>query len=276
MKKVVLITGASSGIGKATAEKLLEEGHIVYGAARRTKLMQELADKGMHILKMDVTKLDTVNAGVAKIIKEQGRIDVLFNNAGFGLYAPVEEVTEEDQRYQIEVNVFGVANVTRAVVPHMRKQRSGTILNTSSMGGKIYMPLGAWYHASKHAIEGWSDCLRLELKEFNIKVVIIEPGAINTNFGNVMIGYLQKYLKSHAYKHVLEPYTKLMKTMNDPKVIERMSSPPSVIADVVNEAINTDRPKTRYVAGKMANMMLWVRKFGGDRLFDWFITRQFS
>jgi short-subunit dehydrogenase len=209
-------------------------------------------------------------------MKEQGRIDGLFNNAGWGLYAPVEEATEEDQRYQVEVNLFGVANVTRAVVPHMRKQKSGIILNTSSMGGKIYMPLGAWYHATKHAIEGWSDCLRLELKKFNINVVIIEPGAINTNFGNVMSEYLQKYIKDSKYGHLIKNYAKMMDVMNDPKTIEKMSSPPSVIADVVSEAIKSKKPKTRYVAGKMAKLMLWVRRIGGDRIFDRFIMSQFG
>jgi NAD(P)-dependent dehydrogenase (short-subunit alcohol dehydrogenase family) len=273
-KKVVLITGSASGIGKATAELLIEKGHTVYGGDIQSEKNKYLEDIGGHSLDMDVTKVDTIKSGVEKIIKEQGHIDVLFNNAGFGVYAPVEETTEEDMRYQLEVNFFGVANVTRIVVPHMRKQKSGYILNTSSMGGKIYMPLGAWYHATKHAIEGWSDCLRLELKDFNIKVVIIEPGAIDTNFGNVMTEYLQKYLKSEAYKHMVEPYSKMTETMNDPKTVAKISSPPSVIAEVVNEAINTDKPKTRVIAGKMANMLLWVRKIGGDKVFDWFITRQ--
>ena len=171
-KKVVLITGTASGIGKATAEYLINEGHIVYGGDIQFEKNKYLDTIGGYSIDMDVTNVDMVNAGVDRIIKEQGHIDVLVNNAGFGLYAPMEETTDEDRRYQFEVNFFGVANVTKAVLPHMREQKSGYIINISSMGGKIYMPLGAWYHATKHAIEGWSDCLRLELKEFNIKFVI--------------------------------------------------------------------------------------------------------
>lgn len=167
-QKVVLITGTASGIGKATAELLIEEGHIVYGGDIQFEKNRYLDGIGGHSLDMDVTDTAMIKAGVEKIIQEQGRIDVLVNNAGFGVYAPVEITTERDMRYQFEVNVFGVANVTRAVLPYMRPQRSGKIINISSMGGKIYMPLGAWYHATKHAIEGWSDCLRLELKAFKI------------------------------------------------------------------------------------------------------------
>lgn len=276
-KKVILITGTASGIGKATAELLIKEGHIVYGGDIQKEKNLYLDSIGGHSIHMDVTDTNMVKAGVARIIQEQGKIDVLYNNAGWGLYAPVEEAKEEDIRYQMEVNLFGVSNVTKAVLPHMREKRSGTILMTSSMGGKIYMPLGAWYHASKHAIEGWSDCLRLELKEFNIDVVIIEPGAINTNFGNVTSSYLEKYADSTAYGHMIDPYMSMMKEMTeDPKVIERMSSEPIVIAKVVSKAINAKRPKTRYTKGKMAKFMIWFRNFFGDKAFDRLMLRMFK
>ena len=211
---------------------------------------------------MDVTDTSMVNAGVRRIFEEQGRIDVLYNNAGWGLYAPAEESLEEDYRYQMEVNLFGVHNVTKAVLPYMREQQYGRILVTSSMGGKIYMPLGAWYHASKHAIEGYFDCLRLELKHFNIDVVNIEPGAINTNFGNVTSGYLEKYVDNSAYSHMTEAYQDMMKQMTeDPKMIERMSSEPVVIAKVVEKAIRKKKPKTRYVKGKMGKFMILLQKY---------------
>lgn len=267
-KKVILITGSASGIGKSTAELLIAEGHIVYGGDIQFEKNKYLDEIGGHSIDMDVTDTLMIKAGVERIIKEQGRIDVLFNNAGFGLYAPVEETTEEDMRYQFEVNVFGVAYVTRAVLPYMREQKSGKIINTSSMGGKIYMPMGAWYHASKHAIEGFSDCLRLELKHFNIDVVIIEPGAINTNFGMVTTAYMQKYMEGSAYTHLTEPFGKMMvETMEDENAAD-MGSDPIVIAEVVNKAINAKNPKTRYVKGKMARFLIWYRNWFGDKAYD--------
>lgn len=274
-QKVILITGTASGIGKATAEYLINEGHIVYGGDIQFEKNKYLDDIGGHSLEMDVTKMDMINAGVEKIIKEQGRIDVLVNNAGFGLYAPMEETTDEDRRYQFEVNFFGVANVTTAVLPHMREQKSGTIINISSMGGKIYMPLGAWYHATKHAIEGWSDCLRLEVQEFGINVVIIEPGAINTNFGNVMASYMEKYIEDSNYDHMIDPFVDMMQNMT-PEEMEKMGSDPIVIAEVINKAINKKKPKTRYVKGRMAKTAIWYRNWFGDRAFDRMMMRQFN
>ena len=273
-QKVILITGTASGIGKATAEHLIEQGHIVYGGDIQLEKNKYLDEIGGHSLDMDITDTAMVNAGVRKVIKEQGRIDVLYNNAGWGLYAPVEEVTEEDLRYQMEVNVFGTNNVTRAVIPYMREQNSGRILVTSSMGGKIYMPLGAWYHASKHAVEGYFDCLRLELKHFNIDVVIIEPGAINTNFGNVTVSYMKKYMKDTNYGHLIDPFGDMMETVNnDPEAIAKMSSEPIVIAEVVNKAITKKKPKTRYVAGKMGKFLIFYRNTFGDRAFDRMMLR---
>lgn len=268
--QVVLITGTASGIGKATAEHLIELGHIVYGGDIQYEKNKYLDKIGGHSLDMDVTNPEQVKAGVAKVIGEQGHIDVLLNNAGFGLYGPVEEVTMEDARYQFDVNVFGLAMVTQEVLPHMRERRSGTIINISSMGGKIYMPLGAWYHATKHAVEGFSDCLRLELKEFDIDVVIIEPGAINTNFGNVTAGYLMKYADGTNYGHMMDPYIEMMENL-DPS----MGSEPIVIAETVEEIINDDTPKTRYARGNMSKFLIRYRDWFGDRAFDRLMTRMF-
>ena len=176
--QIILITGASSGMGKETALRLIAEGHIVYGAARRVEKMLDLVEAGGHVLLMDVTDQAQVQAGIDRIIAEQGRIDVLVNNAGYGSYGSVEETPIDDARRQFDVNLFGLARLTQLVIPHMRERQSGKIINISSVGGKIYTPLGAWYHATKHALEGWSDCLRLELKPFGIDVVIVEPGLI--------------------------------------------------------------------------------------------------
>lgn len=270
-KKVVLITGTASGIGKATAEHLIKQGHVVYGGDIQYEKNKYLDQIGGHSLEMDVTNVEQVQSAVAKVIKEQGRIDVLVNNAGYGLYGPVEEVTLDDARDQFEVNLFGLASVTQTVLPHMRKQKSGRIINISSMGGKIYTPLGAWYHATKHAVEGWSDCLRLEVKEFGIDVVLIEPGMINTNFGNVTGTYIQKYAKGTAYNHMFEPFFKMAENPNSIKMSE-----PIVIAELIDKVIAKRKPKTRYVKGKMAKSAIFFRNTFGDRAYDRMILKAFN
>src|SRR5688572_21488236 len=170
-KQVVLVTGASSGMGKAFANALLDEGLTVYVAARRVEQMADLAARGAIALKLDISQTDQTEAAVRHIERDHGGVDVLINNAGFGLYGSLEETGLDDARYQFEVNLFGMARLTQLLLPSMRAKRRGRIINMSSMGGKIYTPMGIWYHASKHAVEGWSDCLRLELSPFNIDVV---------------------------------------------------------------------------------------------------------
>ena len=165
-----LVTGASSGIGEETARELQKRGFTVYAAARRVERMAGLKADGINVLKMDVTDEKSVKAGIAKILKETGRVDVLINNAGYGSYGSVEDVPIAEAKYQFDVNVFGLALVTQLVLPHMREKRSGRIINISSIGGRIYEPLGGWYHATKFAVEGLSDSMRVELKPFGIKV----------------------------------------------------------------------------------------------------------
>ncbi len=269
-KKVILVTGASSGIGKETALKLIKDGYIVYGAARRVEKMKDLADAGGHTLEMDVTNEKQVIAGVETIIKEQEKIDVLVNNAGYAVYGAVEDVSMEDAKQQFDVNIFGLARITKEVIPHMRKQNSGRIINISSMGGKIYTPLGAWYHSTKHALEGWSDALRLELKQFNIDVVIIQPGIIETEFANVM---LQPMLDTSAGGPYEDLTKKIAKSTGE--LYEKGgSSPARVIADLISKAVHASKPKTRYVAGKMAKPMLFLRKWLSDRTYDRIIMSQ--
>lgn len=270
MKKVVLVTGATSGIGKAAVERLVKDGHTVYGSHRKPEESNILEEVGVNPIQMEMTDYSTLESAVNKILEEQNRIDVLFNNAGYGLYGTVEDTSMEDAHHQFEVNLFGLARLTQLVLPHMRKQKSGTIINTSSMGGKIYTPLGAWYHATKHALEGWSDCLRLEVAQFGINVVIIEPGMIETNFAKVVFEPAAKRFEKSAYKNIFDG---MMKGM-DNSTLE--GSPPSVIADVVSKAISSNKPKTRYVAGKMAKMLLFVRKVGGDKVYDKFIMNAFT
>lgn len=268
MKKVVLITGASSGIGKETALQLIKEGYVVYGAARRVNRMDDLVELGGHSIEMDITNEDQVASCVQQIIKEQGKIDVLINNAGYAIYGSVEDVTIEDARRQFEVNLFGLARLTQEVLPFMRKEKSGKIINISSIGGKIYFPLGAWYHATKHALEGWSDCLRIETKQFGIDVVIIEPGAISTEFGDVVTGPMTTVAKDGAYEKITRKFVSTLTNLD-----QKDYSPPSVIADTISKAIKANKPKTRYAVGKLSGSMLFMRRWLSDKRFDKIVSK---
>ena len=201
--------------------------------------MQDLVEAGGHAIEMDVSKEGEAARAVERVLAEQGHIDVLWNNAGFGLYGPVEQIDLDKARYQFEVNLFGLAAMTQAVLPKMREQRSGLIINTSSMGGKIYTPLGAWYHATKHAVEGWSDCLRLELKEFGINVVVLEPGLIETGFA----AGVQHHFAPEA---VNGPYHRMVKALLKSAESGGMKgSDPSVISKTVQKIIRAKKPKTQ-------------------------------
>jgi NAD(P)-dependent dehydrogenase (short-subunit alcohol dehydrogenase family) len=267
--KVVLITGASSGIGKATALQLLEEGHIVYGAARRVGEMSDIDHhENGYAVKVDITRNEDIASCVEKIIEEQGRIDILFNNAGIAQYGALEDVPIEKARYQFEVNLFGLAEMTKAVLPHMRKERKGQIINTSSAGGVIWSPLGTWYHATKHALEGWSDALRLELTPFGIDVTVIRPGLIKTSIAESARELAPENIENSAY---VSMYQKLRAARRASKL---KPSPPEVIAKTVSKAIRARKPKTRYTAGSNAKLMIRMRKLLGDRGFDRFILRR--
>lgn len=270
MKKVILITGASSGIGKVSALELIKAGHTVYGAARRAEPMKDLVDAGGHMLTLDVTNTANIKQVVDQVLSEQGRIDVLVNNAGYAVYGAVEDTSEQDYRRQFDVNLFGVAEVTRAVLPTMRKQNSGHIINVSSVGGKIYSPLGAWYHATKHALEGWSDCLRLELKQFGINVSVIEPGLIKTEFGDVMNDPLIERSGNGHYAKM----TKSVVAAMESSYAKGDASPATVISDVILKCVQSEKPKTRYLAGNFSNSLLLLRRLLSDRMFDKVIMSQ--
>lgn len=265
MSKVIVITGASSGIGKETARQLIAEGHKVYVAARRVDQMQDLVQAGGVALPLDIMQEENIQQVVDTIIEREGKIDVLFNNAGYAIYGSVEEIPIQEARQQFEVNLFGLASLTQKVIPYMRQARSGTIINTSSMGGKMYTPMGAWYHASKHAIEGWSDCLRLELSQFNIQVVVLEPGLIATEFADVMSGPM-------VARSGNGPYARIVKGLVNSSATAM--SPATVIAETVSAIVRTNRPRTRYRVGKWARPMVWMRIYLGDRLFDRIIMSQ--
>ncbi|MBN3238488.1 MULTISPECIES: oxidoreductase [Pectobacterium] len=265
--KVILVTGASSGIGEATALRLKASGHTIYAAARRIERMQKLAEADIRVLPLDVTDSVSVQTVVDTIIAECGRIDVVVNNAGYGSYGAVEEVSPEEGRAQFDVNVFGAVRLTQLVLPHMRAQRSGTVINITSMGGKIYTPLGAWYHGTKFALEAISDCLRLEVEPFGIDVVVIEPGGIKTEWADIAAAKLLDVSGLGAY-------VKQAEAMADSMVGEssrKRQSSPQVIADTIAQAVNAHRPKTRYAVGFGAKPMICIRRLLSDRLFDRFM-----
>lgn len=270
MKKVILITGASSGIGKDTALSLIKEGHVVYGVARRLEMMKDIVQAGGHAIKMDILKERNIDDVVNQIIKEQSRVDVLINNAGYGLWGAVETISIDEAKRQFDVNIFGLAYLTKKIIPIMRKQKSGKIINMSSMGGKVYTPFGAWYHATKYALEGWSDCLRIELKSFGIDVILIEPGVIKTEFQDVM-------MDSTVERSIGTPYEKKLKALE--KATQEMyargiGSPPSTITKLIIKAINSHNPKRRYVGGLFAKPMLFIKKWFGDKMYEKAIMSQ--
>jgi len=266
--KVILITGASSGIGKQTATMLIKKGHTVYGASRSVEDMQDLVKIGGHAIMLDVTKSDTISSCVKKIIKKEGHIDVLVNNAGYGLYGSIEDVDIADAKAQYDVNVFGLGEMIQKTVPYMRKQKSGLIINVASIAGKIYMPLGGWYHSSKFAVEGLSDCLRVELKPFNINVSIIEPSAIKTKFGNNMIPKLKETSEGGAYEEQSKGVAKVMAgTTQDGSGLE-----PERVSEKIIAAIESNKPLHRYVVGKSGKMFIFARWLLGTRIFDSLVT----
>jgi NAD(P)-dependent dehydrogenase (short-subunit alcohol dehydrogenase family) len=263
-KKVALVTGASSGMGKDIAKRLIEDGFLVYVAARNIEKMSDLEALGARPLRLDISKENQIEAAVETILGEAGGVDVLVNNAGFGLYGPVEEITLDEARYQFDVNLFGAARLTQLVLPSMRARRSGTIVNITSVGGKIYSVLGAWYHATKHALEGWSDCLRLEVAQFGIRVVIVEPGVIETGFGDAASTNLLQRSANGPYAKIAQKVANAIANTYG----KGIASPGTVIAAVVSRAVMARKPKTRYAAGKYAKMLLAMRKWLSDRTFD--------
>lgn len=267
--KTALVTGASSGIGEATARKLQALGFTVYGAARRIDRLKDLAAEGVRPLAMDVTDDASMQAGIDRIVAETGRIDVLVNNAGYGSYGALEDVDINEGRRQFEVNVFGAMRLAQLALPHMRTQGSGTIVNITSMGGKIHTPLGGWYHGTKFALEALSDCLRLEVQPFGIDVVIIEPGGIATEWGGIAADLVQETSGKGAYASQAEAVAKSLRS----EANANRNSPPSVIADAIGKAVTASKPKTRYAVGFGARPLIAARGLLSDRQFDARISR---
>lgn len=261
-QNVALVTGASTGIGYATALRLKSAGYLVYAAARRVEKMAALRDVGINVLKMDVTQDADLVAGVEQILQDCDRLDVLVNNAGYGSYGALEDVPLSEGKYQFEVNLFGLARLTQLVLPTMRRQGDGYIVNLSSIGGKIYEPCGSWYHATKFAVEGMSDCLRLELQEFGIKVVIIEPGATASEWSQIARENLLKASGETAYRNVAARSHRFL------ALAENLESPADSAAVQILKAVQSKHPKARYTSGRGTGMIAFLRKVLSDELID--------
>ena len=263
-KKVILVTGASSGIGEETAKLLLAEGHIVYAAARRMDRMKNLEQQGAILLAMDVTKDESMVDGIATIVKTHERIDVLINNAGYGSYGALEDVPISEGRYQFEVNVIGLARLCQLVIPYMRAQESGKIINVSSIGGEAGEPHGSWYHATKFAVEGLSDSLRMELKQFGIDVVVIQPGAIKTEWNTIARENLVNVSGNTAYGPMVKKHAAFLKSADEGS----LASEPIVIANAIQNAIHTRHPKLRYAVGGGAKIAKFIKFILPARMHD--------
>jgi len=262
MKKVALVTGASSGIGKETAKLLVENGYVVYGASRRIEKMTELKDLGIKLVELDIADDNSIVRCVNEVLRNENRIDVIVNNAGYGSYGALEDVPISEAKYQFEVNIFGLARITQLLLPVMRKQHSGRIINISSIGGSFGEPHGSWYHATKFALEGLSDSLRMELKQFGIDVIIIKPGAILTEWNVIARENLMKVSGNTDYKELVRKHIKMLTNADN------RGSSPKVVAKTILKASTSRNPKTRYATGGGAKLILFLRSVLSDRIFD--------
>jgi NAD(P)-dependent dehydrogenase (short-subunit alcohol dehydrogenase family) len=262
---VILITGCSSGIGKATALAASARGYRVFATARDPESLHDLEGHSrVRPLALDVTDPRSIREAFASLLEEAGRLDALVNNAGYGQYGAVEDVSAEEWRREFDVNLFGAIEVTRAALPAMRQARGGTIVNVSSVAGKIAIPFAAPYCASKHALEAVSDALRVEVSPFGIRVVVVEPGPIETRFGQRARAGVARFLTSPG------PYSDFYRNAERAMDTDFQAGklPADAVARVILDAIETRRPKTRYPVGKMARALIPLRALLPDRFFD--------
>lgn len=267
--KIVLITGASSGIGYDAAQALGRQGHKVYAAARRVELMEPLRALGVVPLRMDVTDEASIQEGVQKVLEAEGRIDVLINNAGYGYFGAIETTPMEDARRQLEVNVFGLASLCRTVLPAMRAQGGGRIVNIASIAGKMVLQFGGWYCVSKYSVEAFSDALRMEVKPFGIDVCIIEPGGIHTDWGLIAARHLRENAAGSAYEDAALPEADLLEKAYS----GRWLSSPAVVTRAILRAVNSRRPRTRYRIGMGSRIMPFLHAVLPARWWDAAVRR---
>lgn len=273
ISKAVLVTGCSTGIGRATAEHLAQRGWTVYATARRPETISGL--RGCKTLALDVCDEASIRSAVETVERAEGAVGVLVNNAGYGQEGAFEETPMAEVRRQFETNVFGLIRLTQLVLPGMRRQRWGRIVNLSSMGGRLTLPGGAFYHATKYAVEALSDALRFEVKPFGVDVVVVEPGPIRTQFGDTAIAAVQRVSRTDS------PYAEFNRVLAQ-RIKEayegpmgRFALPPEAVAKVIETAITVDRPRTRYVVTFAARFLMALRRWLPDRAFDGFLRTQF-
>lgn len=274
-RRVVLITGCSSGIGRAAALALNSGDNTVYASARRAERLDDLRAAGVRTLRLDVLDDDSMVAAVEQIESEHGRLDVLVNNAGYALQAPIEEAAMDEVRRQFETNVFGLVRLTQLVLPAMRRERSGRVINVSSMGGRFTLPGGGFYHASKHAVEAISDALRLEVASFGIAVSVIEPGPVLTEFATTTIGTIE------AAGAAGGPYDEFKRRLAQTYAgaydgrRRNLASSPERVAGVIVRAATARHPRSRYVVGPVAHALVGSRRLLPDRVFQALLGSQF-
>lgn len=272
---VILITGASSGIGYEAAKKLATDGHKVYGAARRTERMESLRPSGVVPLALDVTSDASAETAVAQIIAEEGRIDVLINNAGYGELGPMETTSLEDAQRQLDVNVVGLARMTRLVLPHMRQQHAGRIVNVASVAGRMTFCFAGWYNASKYAVEALSDATRMEVRPYGIDVAIVEPGGVYSDWGVIAADHLRKASEGTAYSERAGKMANVFDMMYRRNPYNLMTSTQRA-AHHVCKAATSSHPRTRYAFGVGNASMRFLHTVLPDRWFDALITMLFS
>lgn len=274
----VLITGCSSGIGEASAVRLHEAGVTVYASARRPESIAALAERGIRTLTLDVTDEDSMRGAVAAVENEAGPVGVLVNNAGYGLYGPVEQLAMNEVRRQFETNVFGLIRMSQLVLPGMREARRGRILNVSSMGGRATLPGGAAYHASKHAVESLSDALRFEVAPFGIDVVLIEPGPVDTPWNDVAAASIESAGQPSAddpYADFKSAVTAAFATAGSGP-LAHLSSTADDIARVIVRAVTAARPRTRYLINPLAKVTVTGKRLLPDRAYDAVLRLQYG
>ena len=267
-KGVVIVTGASAGIGKAIVRKLIAEGWTVYGGARRLNQMSDIASIGAKVLPLDVTDEASMSTFVSGVLAVEGRIDILVNNAGYGSYGAFEDVPLEEAKRQFEVNIFGLARMSQLVLPVMRKQGAGRIINISSMGGRIWSPFGAWYHATKHSVEVLSDLMSFETRPFGVHTVVIQPGGIATEWGKIAAENLRTTSQNSVYRDNAALVADVLE--------HTQGAQPEVIARAVSRAVNAKRPRRRYAApfdAKFLIFLRWLLPEGAWAKTIWFMVK---
>lgn len=272
MKKVALVTGASSGIGFIVAQRLIESGYVVYAVARRLELMDELKSQGCNILYLDLMDKKSIEECVLNILKKENKIDILINNAGFGLGGCIENISTEEAKKQFDVNVFGLIKLIQLVLPGMKNQKDGLIVNVSSIAGKFSTPFSGWYHATKYSVEALSDALRLEVSNFGIKVVLVEPGLIQTSWGIIHANNIRKYSDDFYAENAEKVAEYFEKRYSRGKKLSK----PEIIANLIIKIINKKNPKPRYSKGKMSFVYLISKKIFPDRFFDFLLKFSFG